>query len=186
VKSASSAIFILGLLAGSILFPGSAHAGQSRIDSLQSALKTAKHDTSRVGILLAWAEAMYMTKPDSALLLWEQALRICKSSPGSADSKVKAHLLRSQAEAVNNMGYIFNSKGDVIKAREYYEESLRLRKLSGDKKGVAEAVNNLGFTFYNQGDIARAIEYFLHSMQLWEDLGEKGPRVCAQQRRLYL
>jgi len=50
---------------------------------------------------------------------------------------------KQKAGSLNNIGLIYENKGESKKALEYYESGLRLREIIGDKLGVAQSLNNI-------------------------------------------
>ena len=76
-------------------------------DSLKQLLKTEKKDTSRAMLLTDLAYAYLNSKPDTTLLLAQQALSISK----------KEGYTKGEAESLNRMGNVFLTTGN-------YEEVL--------------------------------------------------------------
>ncbi len=63
------------------------------IDSLKLALKNAKHDTTRANSLLALGEALYLNKPDSALIFWNQGKDLAQKNANTSTGSLKIFLL---------------------------------------------------------------------------------------------
>ncbi len=144
------------------------------IDSLKQVLKTAKHDTTRMAVYIAWGEEIYLNNPDSAVLLWQKsqvvAEKLLITKPNIALLKtVKKYL----AVAINNTGWVYYIQGDIPKALKHYGKSLQLEKEIGNKEGIANSLNNIGLVYKNQGDIPNALEYYGKSLQLKEEIGDK-------------
>jgi len=68
-------------------------------------------------------------------------------------------------------------KGDLEKAKEYYEQALQLNKKVNNSPGMAENYNNLGALFEKKKDWARAIEYYQQALKL--DMENDHPEAVA-------
>jgi tetratricopeptide (TPR) repeat protein len=140
-------------------------------------LKNAKHDTTRCNILNAMIEA------ENDDVVWpkynEQLKNIAeanlKKTPanGSGSNPIRRAFNTYLAVALNNIGFIYQSQGDIPKALEYFDRSLKIEEELGNKKGISTSLNNLGAICKNQGDIPRALEYLGKSLKIEEELGNK-------------
>ncbi len=79
-----------------------------------------------------------------------------------------------------NMMDVWSSKGSLnSRAIEYYEQSLKIAKVAGDKVGEAKCYTNLGVAYYGLGDFRKAIEYYEQSLEIAKALGDKaGEAAC--------
>gem|GEM_PF-68409 len=156
------------------LFGGDALA--QNIDSLQLALKNAKHDTTRVNALNELGHEISDQAPDSALALFAKAQTIAESNLKNLDlgKRVTESFKRNLAFALNNIGLIYSHKGDIPRALEYYGRSLKMLEEIEDKKGIATSLNNIGMLYKQQGDIPKALEYYGRSLEIREEIGDKG------------
>ncbi|PCH91756.1 MAG: hypothetical protein COB85_08780 [Bacteroidetes bacterium] len=162
-----------------------AQAQSSRIvDSLKSVIIEAEHDTSVCNAYLIWGEQVYMNNPDSALILFQKSHDLAeKNLTVGHQPTLQKKYLWSLAEAQNNIGYIYNSQGNMPKALEYYLKSLKIKEEIGNssdealakagKKGIANSINNIGVVYLNQGNIPQALEYFRKSLVIREEIGDK-------------
>ncbi|RLD22997.1 MAG: hypothetical protein DRI54_07905 [Bacteroidetes bacterium] len=82
-------------------------------------------------------------------------------------------LKKTEAAALNNVGYIYKHQGNIPKAIEFYRKSLKIQDEIGDKYGMAHSLNNVGRIYENQGDISNALAYYHESLSLMEDIGDK-------------
>jgi two-component sensor histidine kinase/Tfp pilus assembly protein PilF len=82
-------------------------------------------------------------------------------------------LKKSLANALNNIGFLYNYQGDIPRALAYFHESLKIQEEIGDKKGIAHSFNNIGVIYDDQGDITKALEYYHKSLKIQEEIGEK-------------
>lgn len=84
--------------------------------------------------------------------------------------KVKDNLRHVYASTINNKGYYHSTKGEPLKALDYYKESLKIQKSINDYEGVATSLNNIGAIFNKQGDIPSAINYYHQSLKIYEEI----------------
>ena len=132
---------------------------QNKIDSLFSLLKTASHDTVRIRLCSEIGEEI----PILRITYWD-SIRI---------NAEKWNLKKFLAEAINNIGYVYDNHGDISKALEYYNEGLKIRKEVGDKHGIAESLNNIAIVFEKHGDIPHALEYHHEALKIQEEINDK-------------
>lgn len=78
----------------------------------------------------------------------------------------KIHFISGKADALNNKGVIYNSKGDYEKALSFYYASLKLFEESGYKYGIARAYNNLGGIYYSRHDYNRSLDFYRRSLEI--------------------
>jgi len=147
----------------------------AKLDSLKLALKTVKHDTAIVKTYLALGELEFAGRPDTAIVLWQKALIISEQNLKTSDpeSFIVSRFKKFGGSALSNIGAVYNSKGDIPNALEYFTRSLKLREEAADKKGIAQSLNNLGTIYIGQGNIPKALEYFQRSLLIKEELGDK-------------
>ena len=86
------------------------------------------------------------------------------------NEKVKKHLTIRLSGTLNNIGYFFNSKGDVKNALTYYKKGLKIQLELDAKKGMATSYNNIGAILKQQGDIPTALEYYHKSLKIQEEI----------------
>ncbi|MEM3493683.1 MAG: tetratricopeptide repeat protein, partial [Thermoplasmata archaeon] len=77
------------------------------------------------------------------------------------------------AGTYNNIGVIYNDKGDYEKALEFYTKSLELREKIGDVWGIAISYNNIGLLYQDKGDYEKALEFLTKSIELAKEIGDK-------------
>jgi serine phosphatase RsbU (regulator of sigma subunit) len=132
---------------------------QSEIDSLVSLLKTTKQDTLKIRLRSDIGEAV----PVLRIGYWD-SIRV--------DAE-KCNLKKYVAQALNNIGYIYDNQGAISKALEYYNEGLKIRQEVGDKHGIAESLNNIAIVFEKHGDIPHALEYHHEGLKVQEEINDK-------------
>lgn len=172
-------------------------------DSLTQRLKTAPADTLRVDMLNTLAWELVTNRPDSTLLLAEEALALAKklnyqkglalsyNRIGSAYNmqdqfpKALEYYLQAlqayekiadkkgQAAAMGNMAIIFKKQGNYEKSLEYNEKSLTIKLEIKDSIGIGASYNNIGTLYKDQGNYEKAIEYQLKSLEIKEKIKDR-------------
>ena len=93
---------------------------------------------------------------DSALLFFEVA-RVLGQEQNS---------LTWLAAAYNNLGMVYDSKGDLSNAFDHYIEALRLFEQNEDLENAAIVLNNLGIINLNLKDFENSLEYFQRAVEI--------------------
>src|SRR5215212_8988240 len=73
------------------------------------------------------------------------------------------------------LGAVVRSRGEHERAKELFEDSVRLYREIGDRWGIAWTLGGLGNFFYDQGDYERAKELFEEGLALSRKLGGAQP-----------
>ena len=127
-----------------------ATAQQKVIDSLKNELQNTKEDTSRVLVLGELARNLYLSKPDTTLLLAQQAY----------DLSQRLHYTRGMALSLNRIAVSYSALGDYPKALLLFTKSLALSQTINDSLGISQAYNNIGDTYMTQKEYTKALGYF--------------------------
>ncbi len=75
------------------------------------------------------------------------------------------------AEAMNDIGYLFQSQGIYDKALRNFQLSLSIREEINDKKGIAYSLNNIGALYWQLGKADEALDYHLQAITFFEENG---------------
>ncbi len=156
-----------------LLFSTSVFTQNNTIDSLKLALKNAKHDTTRCNIL----NAMVEVESDDAI--WpkynEQILTLIKENQQKYRAGQAEFLFfkKNYANALNNIGFLYQSQGNMQKALGHYIESLKIHEEIGNKNGIAATLGNIGALCLGKGDIPKALNYMTLSSKILEQIGDK-------------
>jgi tetratricopeptide (TPR) repeat protein len=70
------------------------------------------------------------------------------------------------------LGDVMHQRGDTERAKELFEESVRLYRKAGDRWGVALILGGLGNLFNDRGDYERAKEFYEEGLALSRALGQ--------------
>jgi serine phosphatase RsbU (regulator of sigma subunit)/Tfp pilus assembly protein PilF len=151
---------------------------QKQLDSLNAIINNkTSHDTSLASAYIALSELLYISNLDTVIPLCTKAKEIAEkalsSRPFEKSKIISIALRKSLAGALNNIGYIHKSQGNIPTALEYYNKSLKICEEIGDKKGIANSFNNIGSIHENQGDIKLALEYYHKSIKIKNEIGDK-------------
>ena len=121
----------------------------STVDSLEVALQNEKTDTGKIILLYELSVAYQDSKPDSALMLAEDAYYQSK----------KKKFIKGQSWALNQMAFAFNSIGNFSKALGYYIEQLKIEETRGYADNIAGVYLAIALLYDNAKDYDRAIFY---------------------------
>ena len=80
---------------------------------------------------------------------------------------------KREALMCNELGLWLDSRGDYAAALGWYEKSVALKEVLGDKAGLAATYNNIGIIHKARGGYAAALEWYGKSVALFETLGDK-------------
>ena len=167
---------LYGVLASFLCFAQQQNASSvfnPKIDSIKKVLLTAKSDTTGAAAYVALTEELYLSDIDTIIPLCLKAIQIIDAKLGLANNAEKKSFLTTKANALNNMGYAYKQQGNIAKALELYQKSLKIQQDIGNKEGYATSLNNLGLIYNNQGDIQKAFEYYNKSLKIQNEIGDK-------------
>ena len=77
------------------------------------------------------------------------------------------------AKALNNMGNVEKTFGNMNKSTRLHKESLSIRERIGDKEGVAASLNNLGINARQLGDFDQAENLYKQSLEIEQELNRE-------------
>ncbi|HCW08334.1 MAG TPA: hypothetical protein DGG95_13320, partial [Cytophagales bacterium] len=146
------------LVASFVVFCFTSGYSTSGVDSLESALKTAKGE-SKVKIYNELFRAYLNTDPVKAIGFAREGLML--------GTEVKD--LKGMAASYNNLGVAYRNQGAFDKALENYFQSLKLYDSLNYVDGIATTKNNIGTIFSVKKDYTKAMKYFEESFQLFSD-----------------
>src|SRR5438046_5467763 len=112
-------------------------AQQKIIDSLKLELNRSKPDTNRVLLLAELIRSYYQYKPDTAILLGQQAYELSQ----------KLKYPAGEALSLNRIASAYSTVGDYGKSLTFFTKALSISTGIKDEVGIARAFNNLGDTY---------------------------------------
>ncbi|MBC7865324.1 MAG: tetratricopeptide repeat protein [Bacteroidia bacterium] len=142
------------------------------MDSLKLALKNAKHDTTRCGILVELIDNLPEDK-------WgnynEQLIEIAERNLLTTNKRQPEYKIYKNfyGSAYLNMGYSYQNHGNIPRALDCYEICLKTWEQIGETEGVANALNNMGYAYEQLGDFQKAMDYYQRTLLLQEKAGNK-------------
>lgn len=146
-------------------------AQTSQLDSLIEKAKSPKLDTVKVKSLISLARKTKKHNPDSAMLLFNQAL-LCSEKIG---------WLNGIAEANRHSGLLQMQKGNFVEARQFFTKAVQVCEkiiISPDKNQTQEGYelmrmnkDNLAMVHFNQAEYDSALVYFIESLKLSKKTG---------------
>ncbi|MFL6213394.1 MAG: tetratricopeptide repeat protein, partial [Blastocatellia bacterium] len=80
---------------------------------------------------------------------------------------------RAEAQALNNVGEVYYSFGELRKSVEMFDRALAMWTDIGERRGEALARLNLGYSYNDLGDLQNASEHFRRSLALWQVLDDE-------------
>jgi serine phosphatase RsbU (regulator of sigma subunit)/Tfp pilus assembly protein PilF len=148
---------------------------QYQIDSLNTVINNPKsHDTSLVGSYLTLSEILYISNIDTLKYLCEKVKIIAETSLLKNNSDiVNKRLQIFLAAALNNIGVVYSSKGQLDEALGYFVRSWKVTEETEDKEGIALCLNSIGSIYDKQGRPEEALDYYNRSLKIREEIGGK-------------
>jgi non-specific serine/threonine protein kinase len=133
-------------------------------DNVRAALEwgQATHANAEAGLRLAgalWAFWYLRGKLSEGRLWLEGALTGARGGTSA------------RAKVFNASGHLAFMQGDLIAARLFYEESLAIRRESGDKRGVVDSLHSLGQVLKAQGEYGQAERLYEESLAVSREMG---------------
>jgi two-component system, NtrC family, sensor kinase len=122
-------------------------AQNRNIDSLSSALQKEKTDTGRIILLYTLSWAYHNSKPDSALMLAQQAYLLSK----------KKNYLKGELWALNEIATAYNNLGDFPKALQFYLEELKIEEKRGNLENTAIIYLGIALVYENAKQFDNAL-----------------------------
>jgi tetratricopeptide (TPR) repeat protein len=114
-----------------------------------------------------------------AIPIAERAVEVSKRALGPEHRKT--------ADALNDLGFLFQRIGDYAKAEPPYQEALRIRRkvLGPEDPDTAESLNNLGELYQDMGESARAEPLYQEALRIRQRvLGPEHPGTAQSLNNL--
>ena len=78
--------------------------------------------------------------------------------------------MRGEATACGNLGWVFQSVGEYVKAEEYLRKALEIQIKIGDRKGEGTSYGNLGIVFQSVGKYCKAREHHEKALAIRKEI----------------
>lgn len=133
------------------------------IDSLKNELKFTNSDSIKCILL---NDLIENSDDDKWPKFNDQLKEISEKYINSINTIQKKYFLNYYGKSLNNLGYYFDTKGNINKALEFYNKSLKIQERLGNKPEIAELENNLAYIYEHQGDNKKALELYTSSYKI--------------------
>jgi CHAT domain-containing protein/Tfp pilus assembly protein PilF len=147
---------------------GTAESLRKALEKYEKALALSKSLNDRSGQAMALGgigTASYrLGERQRALDVFQQQLQIWRATG--------AHQ-REVAEAVHNIGVVYDSMGFAQKAIHFYQEALPLRRAAGDRAGLAITLDSLGLSYISTGELQKASDYCNQALAIFAELNDR-------------
>jgi len=129
-----------------------------------------RNDTAYVKQLCDSAKSIEQSNPDSAILLYNRAIKKLESAP--SDNKIR-HLL---ATIYINLSSVYLPQSKYIKAKELCNKALMISGRS-DLDIKAKALMQNGLIFYHQSEFEEALKLYKQAQTIEEKVNNTGLRI---------
>jgi class 3 adenylate cyclase len=147
----------------------SASGQNEAIDSLNSVLRTAIPDSTRVSTLVELSGQYYRTAPDGAKRLAIEA----------KDLALRIDHKSGLARAYKAIGMCYYFQNNWVETLVNWKLALETFRAINDLNGVSNMLNNLGAVYFNGGDDKAALDYYLESLRVAESTNDSLRTVTA-------
>lgn len=125
--------------------------------------------------MFAWDDEIYASDPELDQQLNEKIIVI--SEKHLSDHRWMINTNRfyriAKSKALNNLGLIYQNKGNYTLAIGKYSESLKLSEENGDMKLTASALGNIANIYLDQGELDDALNYYGKNLIIVRQLNDK-------------
>jgi two-component system NarL family sensor kinase len=132
-------------------------------DSLWRVFEKSKPDTNRVTLYIQLGQQYETNNPDSALFLYEQALKLSE----------QLNYTRGIISYYTNATYVYNIQGNYDTALILNLKSVEIARAFGDPERLAACLGNVGATYISLRQHEKALEYQLQIIPLYEKLNDQ-------------
>ena len=148
---------IILLLLLTFCFSAESYAQSSVKNSLKALLKKEKHDTSRVLLLEKLSQIYILSKPDSAMIMALEGLRIAR----------RIGFLKGEAISLHRMGAVYYSFNRP-KGMELLLQSIKINEKIKNQNGLINNYNAIVMAYNALGDYRMALKYASQAKALSE------------------
>lgn len=128
------------------------------IDSFNTVLNTDLLDSNKIKVLRAYANEVWDYHPDTALILFKEALLLSK----------KLSYEIGEGRCLFDIGSIYYETGIYNLSAEYFLSALAVYRKIKDSVRISKTLNNLGIVSKQVGDYQNAFDYHIQSLQISE------------------
>ncbi|RFM28235.1 ATP-binding protein [Deminuibacter soli] len=137
-----------------------ATAQNNVIPQLHAALHTAGDSVTYVNTLNKLGMILYESNVDSTFYY----ARIARAVADRLNYNC------GKAGALNNLGIVYEMKGDQQLAQRYYNDAYRLYRQAGDSANMVQVTMNIGLVYSDGGEHAKAVAFLRRAMSMGRHL----------------
>lgn len=146
-------------------------------EDLQPAIE-AQHHACMAGAYDVAAEKIFSSKLYLALEIWgnyNTLIEIYEKLLPENHFKDEPLLQKEkdQVAILGNLGNVYNIIGEAKKAIQYYEATLKINRITGNKRYEIVDLGNIGLAYFQLGMMKEAIEYHEQTLNISRDLEYK-------------
>ena len=147
----------------------------AELDSLNTIItNVASHDTSLAYAYVQLSNLLYLSNNDTVIPLCIKANEIVEKALLLTPSLIEETTLKATlGRSFNNMGFIYNRKGEIKKALEYHNKNTEIQREIGDMREVARSLGAIGKILDAQGETRKALEHYRKSLRIRKEIGDK-------------
>ncbi|HMJ47519.1 MAG TPA: hypothetical protein VK498_09325, partial [Ferruginibacter sp.] len=127
-----------------------AAAQRNKVDSLAILLSSEKVDSNRVTLLWNMAAASYAYKPDTALVLAQDAINLAR----------KIKFTEGESRALGILANSFLKIGNYPRALEFYLSKLKIEENRNSPRNLASVTMNIGIVHVYQEEYRVALPFY--------------------------
>ncbi|HWY38135.1 MAG TPA: tetratricopeptide repeat protein [Bacteroidia bacterium] len=147
----------------------------SIIDSLTSAIKTAKEDTNKLKTFVELSKQhRELSNHAEALHYAHQAQQLAEKLLNASNSAQEVYTLKkNMAFGFQIIGNVYADQGNYNDALSFFSKALAVRQEIKDKLGIASSLNNMGLISWKQGLYVKALDYYFKALPIAEEIKRK-------------
>ncbi|MBL7934247.1 MAG: tetratricopeptide repeat protein [Bacteroidia bacterium] len=153
-----------------LIIQQSAFAQNKMVESLKSELKTAKHDTVRCDVL----DQLIEVAPEGEWQAYNGQLSqlAVKNLALKPNGRLFTLYSKYYAIALHNQGIIFSEQSNDEKAVEYFNKSIEISKLSGNKNEFAISLQAIAQIDIRKGNNTKALNQLYECLKIFEEVND--------------
>ena len=132
-------------------------------DSLWRVFEKSKADTNRVHLFIQLGQQYETNNPDSALSLYEQALKLSQ----------QLGYTRGIISYYTNATYVYNVLGRYDTSLVLNLRSVEIARAFGDPERIGACLGNTAASYMTLKRYEKSIEYFIQATDIYETLGDR-------------
>jgi CHAT domain-containing protein/Tfp pilus assembly protein PilF len=78
-----------------------------------------------------------------------------------------------EGTTLNNIGLVYESLGQYLKALEFFQQALAIRKQVGDRAGEGTTLNNIAAVYQSLGQYPKALDFYQQALAIRKQVGDR-------------